>query len=230
MLDHLGHLSDDLSSRDLPVRWVAPNALHLTLHFIGKVPIERAELLRMSFANLTLKTGHARLVTGTMGIFPNQKRPRVIWIGLEGVKPYRLSELYRTVGSMLDRIDLPTEDRSFRPHLTLGRARDTVDQLFPYQLGKALQSPTSEKSSTILSNYSSDLISIEVTSKNLAPATKPWRRSNSLNKYPSDGDIEDRAATNAIQRHTFSKPAGCRLKSLLAIRIGCRPLNIPVVV
>ena len=141
VLDHLGHLLDDLSSRDLPVRWVAPNALHLTLHFIGEVPIERAELLRMSFANLTLKTVQARLFSGTTGVFPNQKRPRVIWIGLEG-QTDRLTELYRTVDSMLDRLGLPTEDRSFRPHLTLGRARDTVDQLFPYQLVEALASPS----------------------------------------------------------------------------------------
>jgi 2'-5' RNA ligase len=138
VLDHLGHLLDDLSSRNLPVRWVAPNALHLTLHFIGEVPIERAELLRMSFANLTPKTGQARLATGGLGVFPNQKRPRVIWIGLNG-QTDRLTELYNTVGGLLDRLDIPTEDRSFRPHLTLGRARDTVDQLFPYQLGEAFQ-------------------------------------------------------------------------------------------
>lgn len=136
--DHLGHLLDDLSSRDLPVRWTAPNALHLTVHFIGEVSTERAELLRMSFANLAPKTGSIRLRTGKLGVFPNQKRPRVLWIGLEG-QTDRLTELQRSTGSMLDRLAISTEERSFRPHLTLGRARDSVDQLFPFRLSEAFE-------------------------------------------------------------------------------------------
>lgn len=137
--DHLGHLIDDLSSRNLPVRWTAPNAFHLTLHFIGEIPVERAELLRMSFANLTPKSGTIRLRTGKVGAFPNEKRPRVLWMGLEG-QTDRLNDLYQEIGIMLDRLDFPRETRAFRPHLTLGRARDSVDQLFPYQLSEAYKS------------------------------------------------------------------------------------------
>jgi 2'-5' RNA ligase len=139
VLDHLGHLLDDLSSRNLPVRWTAPNALHLTFHFIGEVPTERAELLRMSFANLAPKTGTIKVTTGNLGVFPNEKRPRVIWIGLGG-QTDRLKDLHRSAATVLDRLDYPVEERSFRPHLTLGRARDSVDQLFPYQLSEAFQS------------------------------------------------------------------------------------------
>ena len=84
VLDHLGHLLDDLSNRNLPVRWTAPNALHLTLHFIGEVPVERAELLRMSFSNFSPKIGPIKLRTSKLGAFPSQKRPRVLWIGLDG--------------------------------------------------------------------------------------------------------------------------------------------------
>jgi len=138
VLDHLGHLLDDLSSRGLPVRWTAPNALHLTLHFIGETPIERAELLRMSFANLSLPLGPIRLHTGRLGVFPNPKRPRVVWIGLAG-QTDRLNDLHRETGRILDKLAHEREERSFRPHLTLGRARDSVDQLFPYQLTQAFE-------------------------------------------------------------------------------------------
>jgi 2'-5' RNA ligase len=136
VLDHLGHLLDDLSSRDLPVRWTAPNALHLTLNFIGEVSTERAELLRMSFANLAPKSGTIRLRTGKLGAFPDKKRPRILWIGLEG-QTDRLHMLHDDVETMLERLGLPVEERALRPHLTLGRARDSVDRLFPYQLGEA---------------------------------------------------------------------------------------------
>jgi 2'-5' RNA ligase len=139
VLDHLGHLLDDLSSRELPVRWTATNGLHLTLHFIGETPPERAELLRMSFANLAPRGGSFRLRTGELGAFPNPKRPRVLWIGLEG-QTDRLGTLHREIEVMLDRLDFPVETRGFRPHLTLGRARDSVDRLFPYQIGEAFKS------------------------------------------------------------------------------------------
>lgn len=137
--DQLGHLIDDLSSRELPVRWTAPNALHLTLHFIGEVSQERAELLRLSFANLSLRTGAARLRTGELGMFPNDRRPRVLWIGIDG-QTDKLASMRDDIGTMLVRQGVEIEPGRFTPHLTLGRARDSVDKLFPYQLGEAVKS------------------------------------------------------------------------------------------
>jgi 2'-5' RNA ligase len=137
--DHLGHLIDDLSSRDLPVRWTAPNGLHLTFHFIGEVTQERAELLRMSFANFSPRTGPIKLRTGRVGAFPNEKRPRVLWVGIDG-QTDKLAALRDELGTMLTRQDVTVDDASFKPHLTIGRARDTVDKLFPYQLSEAMTS------------------------------------------------------------------------------------------
>jgi len=139
--DQLGHLVDDLSSRELPVRWTAANAFHLTLHFIGEVPRERAELLRMSFANLSLKTGPIKIRTGRLGAFPGEKRPRVLWVGLEG-QTDKLAALRDEIATMLTRQDVEVEEAAFKPHLTLGRARDSVDRLFPYQLREAYKSPS----------------------------------------------------------------------------------------
>jgi 2'-5' RNA ligase len=137
--DQLGHLVDDLSSRDLPVRWTAPNAFHLTFHFIGEVTPERAELLRMSFANLSPRTGPIRTRTGRLGTFPNDKRPRILWVGLDG-QTDKLAALRDEVGTMLTRLGVEVEEGPFKPHLTIGRARDTVDRLFPYQVGEAFKS------------------------------------------------------------------------------------------
>jgi 2'-5' RNA ligase len=139
--DQLGHLIDDLSSRELPVRWTASNALHLTFHFIGEVSQERAELLRMSFANLSLRGGPIKVRTGRLGTFPNEKRPRVLWISLDG-QTERLTALRDEIGTMLTRQTIEVETGAFKPHLTLGRARDAVDKLFPYQLAEAFKSPS----------------------------------------------------------------------------------------
>jgi len=137
--DQLSHLVDDLSSRELPVRWTASNAFHLTFHFIGEVPQERAELLRMSFANLAPRTGQIKVRTGRLGTFPNEKRPRVLWLGLDG-QIDKLAALRDEVGMMLSRQNVEIEEGPFRPHLTLGRARDSVDKIFPYHLSEAYKS------------------------------------------------------------------------------------------
>lgn len=139
VVDQLSHLIDDLSSRGLPVRWTAPTALHVTLHFIGETPPERAELLRISFANYAPRCGTIRVRTGRLGVFPNEKRPRVLWIGLDG-RTDRLKALHRETGALLERISFPIDKRAFQPHLTLGRARDSVDNLFPYLLSEAVAS------------------------------------------------------------------------------------------
>lgn len=139
--DQLGHLIDDLSSRELPVRWTAPNAFHLTLHFIGEVSQERAELIRMSCANLSPHTGQIKARTGRLGTFPNEKRPRVLWVGIDG-QTDKLAALRDEIGTMLARLDVEVEPGAFKPHLTLGRARDSVDKLFPYQLGEAFKAPS----------------------------------------------------------------------------------------
>jgi len=139
--DQLGHLIDDLSSRDLPVRWTAANSHHLTFHFIGEVSQERAELIRMSFANFSPRTGPIKLRTGWLGAFPNEKRPRVLWIGLDE-KSGKLTALRDELGAMLLRQDVEIDQGTYKPHLTLGRARDSVDKLFPYKLRDAYKSPS----------------------------------------------------------------------------------------
>jgi 2'-5' RNA ligase len=57
------------------------------------------------------------------GGFPNARRPRVVWLGLEGdLAP--LTALAAELGRRLTPLGFPPEPRPFNPHLTVGRARD----------------------------------------------------------------------------------------------------------
>lgn len=104
------------------VRWVRPENVHLTLQFLGNVPEERVPDL---VAALRAAAGGARplhLEVRGAGGFPNARRPRVIWAGLQGdLVP--LGELVRDLGQRLAPLGFPPEDRPMSPHLTLGRAR-----------------------------------------------------------------------------------------------------------
>ena len=77
--------------------------------------VERAGPAVAATPSLTL-----RLAGG--GRFGSARHPQVAWAGLDGdVRP--LTELARRLASVARSLDLPTEDRPFRAHLTLGRWR-----------------------------------------------------------------------------------------------------------
>jgi 2'-5' RNA ligase len=105
------------------VRWTTSESAHLTLHFIGETPPERAELLRMGLSAAV--TGHApfHLSTADLGVFPDFRQPRVLWLGLRG-QTDRLAELHRAVGRTLLGLGFEADTARFHPHVTLGRVRD----------------------------------------------------------------------------------------------------------
>ena len=99
--------------------------MHLTLAFIGYVPDARldaaAEALGAAAADRSVI--HCRL--GSLGAFPNPRRPRVVWVGLaEGAESVTASAL--AVRRELAARDVPFDDAPPVAHLTIGRLRDDV--------------------------------------------------------------------------------------------------------
>lgn len=115
---------DLLKKTDLPVRWVDAEHGHLTLHFIGETEPEVAELLRMALAAPISPHEPFELRTAETGAFPKLQRPRVLWLGLWG-PAHRLESLYNDIGDFLDDFGIEIDDVEFRPHITMGRVRNT---------------------------------------------------------------------------------------------------------
>lgn len=114
-----------LLSADAPrgVRWVDPEAIHLTLKFLGNVESSRVTDITTAMRRATQGAPQFRLRLSGVGTFPNGNRPRVLWAGVNGdLEP--LQELQRRVEDALADVGFPREGRPFSPHLTLGRVRD----------------------------------------------------------------------------------------------------------
>jgi len=92
--------------------------LHVTLKFIGEVQAEKLGDIRVA-----LSAVHSdRLVTldfRGLGFFPNEKRPRVFWAGIEASP--NLQTLANDIDRALEKLGIPPEKRPFSAHLTLAR-------------------------------------------------------------------------------------------------------------
>ena len=101
------------------VRWVAQQNIHLTLKFLGDVSNTNLELLAEGLRGEAVQHPAFSLTVGGLGAFPNARRARVVWIGLEA--PPGLASLQHGVEGVAARLGYPLEERPFSPHLTIGR-------------------------------------------------------------------------------------------------------------
>lgn len=104
-------------------RWVAPEGIHLTLKFLGNIAPERVPEVTQAIERGCRSIAPFTISLSKPGFFPNARRLRVIWVGVDG-DVETLLQLQRTVESELNAIGFPPEKRGFQPHLTLARIRD----------------------------------------------------------------------------------------------------------
>lgn len=107
--------------RKLPgIRWVGRDNLHLTLKFLG--PIEepkREPVVRALEETLGSRAAFPILARG-LGVFPDIRRAKTVWAGLEGAE---LKSLASAVEAAMEMAGFAREEREFQPHLTIGRRR-----------------------------------------------------------------------------------------------------------
>ncbi len=111
-------LQSELAHIKADVRWVRPGGLHVTLKFLGAV--EPLRLERVHAALVAVVTGQPvlRVHVRGLGAFPSWRRPRVVWVGLQGEG---LAALAACVEATLNPLGFEPERRPFTAHLTLGR-------------------------------------------------------------------------------------------------------------
>ena len=166
----LSLLQDDLR-RDTPapVKWVAPNSIHLTLKFLGNITQENIPEISEAIDRTTRKTAPFSLELSQLGAFPNTHSPRVVWIGLKGDIDI-LSILQKNIESSLIPYGFPPEGKGFSPHLTLGRDRQKLLPEYRRHLGELIAS--TEISSTTTFRVDS----VNLMRSTLTPSGAIYRR------------------------------------------------------
>ncbi|MGH7505056.1 MAG: RNA 2',3'-cyclic phosphodiesterase [Longimicrobiales bacterium] len=110
-----------LRDQELPVRWTVPDAIHLTVKFLGDVNEKRVPELRRRLCSVAERYPPFALSLGGLGAFPDVRHARIWWIGVRRIAV--LSALHGALEASLDEAGFPRDDRPFSPHLTVGREK-----------------------------------------------------------------------------------------------------------
>jgi len=125
--EKIGAVSRELQKTRMPVRWVKVENIHLTLIFLGSVNEDAIDEIKEKVHLVVNRFSTIRTRLNGVGVFPHWRKPRVIWVGLNG-EIETLSNLRDQLQSELKVLGLREEKRPFRPHLTIGRFKDRVDR------------------------------------------------------------------------------------------------------
>lgn len=108
------------------VKWIKPELMHCTMKFFGQVEEELLLGNVSAIIEEAVKNQAPFHLKGLgIGVFPNWRYPRVIWAGLVGDVEAAIS-LHEKLEVALRPFGLKRDDRQFRLHLTLGRAKSPL--------------------------------------------------------------------------------------------------------
>lgn len=124
--EEIGEIQAQLREANAKIKFVEPENLHLTLKFLGEVREdlidEIHEVMKRSFEDFGKFEVHLKGV----GVFPNLRYIRVIWVGIEKNKE-TISEMQKALDRNIAELGFERE-RRFDPHLTIGRVKSAKNR------------------------------------------------------------------------------------------------------
>jgi 2'-5' RNA ligase len=125
------------SSGSLPLRWVEPGNIHITLKFLGDIDVDITGKITAALEASIHDIPPFSIEAGGLGVFPNMQRIQIIWVGLSG-DLQKLGQLQKQIDVSLNTLGFPAEARPFTPHLTLARVRDYARPVERQKLGELI--------------------------------------------------------------------------------------------
>lgn len=137
----LADLQSNLKAQTPPkvVRWARPESIHLTLQFLGDVAPGQVESIGHALQEVGADQAPFTFQLRDLGVFPNPRRMRVVWVGVEESSG-GLASLQKRISQALKPLGFEPEKRPFSPHITLGRADRRAGQRDLAQVGEQIVS------------------------------------------------------------------------------------------
>ncbi len=145
------------------ISWTRPEGIHLTLKFLGDVEENLIKDIAGALSKTAGKFDIFQANTTITGGFPNLRKPRVLWLGIEGGE--NLIRLQKEIDDTVSKFGFQREKKAFHPHLTVGRVRF---------LDKGSELPKSFKEMKVRS-FTFKMDRVELTSSLLKPTGAEYR-------------------------------------------------------
>jgi len=117
-------LQAQLKKSNADVRWEHEEKFHATVKFLGEVDEKILPSVIGKIEEVVRRHRQCEVVFETLGCFPNVKNPRVIWIGCTD-QSGELGILKSVLDKELQSFGFEIEQRPFKPHITLGRVKES---------------------------------------------------------------------------------------------------------
>jgi RNA 2',3'-cyclic 3'-phosphodiesterase len=139
----ISDVQERLKPYRLPVHWVKPENVHLTLKFLGEISTDTINDIGEVLEDTVREYAPLMFFIKGLGVFPNIKKPRVLWIGISGdIQP--LAEIQANLETKLEKKGIAKESRPFKSHLTLGRIKRDIHPENLFDILRSFSDFTSE--------------------------------------------------------------------------------------
>jgi len=125
------------TERQPGVKWVDPYGIHLTLKFLGNIAASQISAITGTVEEAGRDLSPFTLEISGLGVFPNFKRVRVVWVGMGG-DISQLKLLQQRIESNLVPLGFARESRPFAPHLTLARVKERASPAEQQRFGQLI--------------------------------------------------------------------------------------------
>jgi 2'-5' RNA ligase len=107
---------------------VRSNNIHLTLKFLGDTPLGQVADINKNVAKVVNSTPIFVVSLNGIEVFPNFKKPKVLWIGLKDPQKY-LKALHEKINGKMMQLGFPKERGEFTPHITFARIKKSKGEI-----------------------------------------------------------------------------------------------------
>lgn len=116
-------LKESMSEEQGNIKWVEENNLHLILHFLGYVNLPEIDKLKLLLNDFNKKRGPAIMRLGEVGLFPHERKPKMIYLECSQIDSNSIMELRKSLGEELQKFGIDLDYRPWKTHITLGRVK-----------------------------------------------------------------------------------------------------------
>jgi RNA 2',3'-cyclic 3'-phosphodiesterase len=119
------------------IKWTDLKNIHLTLKFLGTFNSRDIGSFRRKLENAFSGFGQFNLNISTLGVFPNERKPKIIWVGASSSDS--LKQLFSIIEEAAFSLGYSKEERNFNPHITIARVKDYANSDHLLEIGRKIQ-------------------------------------------------------------------------------------------